>query len=78
MPSRVRWGWGQGLTETVAQYFVQVQLGVDHIAVHVAQLGTEEVALVDADILGRGVERHDLIEYDILRLDVTSEDDVEF
>lgn len=32
----VRWGWGWSLTETVAQYFVQVQLGVDHVAVHVA------------------------------------------
>lgn len=42
----------------VADAAVEVELGVDLVAVGVAETGTENVAVVDADVRGRGVERH--------------------
>ena len=47
-------------TVVVANATVEVELGLDGLAVAVAEDGTEDVALVDPDVLSGGVERHDV------------------
>lgn len=42
----------------VAEAVVEVDLGLVEVAVLVAEGGAEDVAVVDADVLGGNVERH--------------------
>jgi hypothetical protein len=45
-------------TVVVAKDRVEVELGLDGLAGGVVEDGTENVAVVDADVLSGGVERH--------------------
>jgi hypothetical protein len=47
------------LTVVVADELVEVNLGIHLLAVRIAKTGSEDVAVVNTDILSRGVERHD-------------------
>ena len=47
-----------GRTIIVAEILVQVQLRVDEVAVAVAQARLEDVPVLNADVLGSGVEGH--------------------
>jgi hypothetical protein len=43
-------------TFIVADALVQVQLGIDLLAVHVGEAGPEDVAVIDPDVLSGSVE----------------------
>lgn len=45
-------------TVIVADDIVQVHLGLDLLAVHVGQSGTEDMTILNADVTGALVERH--------------------
>jgi hypothetical protein len=53
------WGEFQGLfTVVVADVLVEIDLGVLPLAITALEAGPEDVAIVDANILGGVVERH--------------------
>lgn len=45
-------------TVVVAKDGVEVELSVNPLALAVVETGTEDVAVIDADVLGREMERH--------------------
>lgn len=47
-----------GPTVVVAKDGVEVELSVNPLALTVVETGTEDVAVIDADVLGREMERH--------------------
>ena len=46
------------LTVIVSDVIVEVKLSLDELAIFVGERGSQDVVLLDADVLGRGMERH--------------------
>lgn len=51
--------YGRQHTIVVADNAVEVELGIDLLAITVAETSPQDVAIIDADVLGAKVERHD-------------------